>query len=178
MIHKGLIDTLFLMVLVTTTCFVILLVLPSILWIWTKFSQGPCKIDITRISSAFYACPQAPVTLETVIKPEYIPLTSDHTLFTLLAANDTNTGLQIQELLALAASQGSSTITINGSSYDVSQIVKIKLDYLASNSNYNFIFESTPPIQIGNNGISPQFFSTTSVTLPDMTKVRAMLILP
>src|SRR5438309_10265788 len=172
---KGLIDSIILGVLVTVTCFIIILVLPNILWIWTRFSQGPCKVDIAA-KLIFYACPQAPVTLETVFKPEYIPLTADHALFTVLETNDTSTGLQVQELLALAAFQGSDIITLNGNSYNVSKIVESKLDFLVSTFNYNFILVSpietnsssfivSPSIiQIGKNDISPQYFSMTSIT--------------
>src|SRR5438445_152370 len=127
--HRGMLESITLFILVMVTAFVILLVLPNILWVWQRFSQGPCKIDITKL--IFNACPQAPVTLETVIKPEYFPLTSDHALFSLLAANDTSTGgLQIQELLALSAFHNSPTVSYGGQDYDVKSIVKEKLDYL------------------------------------------------
>src|SRR5438445_10656406 len=184
---KGLIDSIILGVLVTVTCFIIILVLPNMLWIWTRFYQGSCKVDIAKL--IFYACPQAPVTLETVFKPEYIPLTADHALFTVLETNDTSTGLQIQELLALAAFQGSDIITLNGNSYNVSKIVESKLDFLVSTFNYKFILvspiETNPSsfivspsiIQIGKYDISPQYFSMTSITLPDLKKTTVMLML-
>ena len=172
--NKGLVDSIVLGVLVVITCFVILLVLPNILWIWTRFAQGACKFDPSHL---FFGCPQAPVTLETVIKPEYIPLTADHMLFTLLSSNDSSTGLQIQELLALSASQVSDTIILNGNSYNVTQIVQGKLDFLRSDFNYNFVVYSNPQIQIGKSDITPQFFSTSSITLPDLSKDKVELIL-
>src|SRR5437867_6979748 len=124
---KGFLEEVVLMILVVVTCFLILFILPNLLWIWQNFSKTVCSFQIGVING----CPKPPVTLETIIKPEYIPLTADHALFSLLDSKDRTTGLEIQEILALATNQKSKTVTISGSTYDLDLIVQQKMNVLA-----------------------------------------------
>jgi hypothetical protein len=121
--RKGeMFSTIVLSVLIIFTFAFLILILPNMLYGWQSVNQA---LGL-----------RPPMTVQVVIKPEHIPLTADHTLFSLLASTDTTTGLQVQDLLAYASFYGNKQFKINGVDVDVNQIVSQKMNFLTDKSYY------------------------------------------
>lgn len=133
-----------------------------------------------------------PIIFDVVVKPEYIPLLADHSLYTLLSSTDEGTGKQVQELLAYSAFQGKTSIDISGKGkVDVEKIVDEKMKFILPDKEYNLVIQGTS-INLGNNNLgittnvpspqsttaSTQTYSSKSVstiTLPNLKKVEVIL---
>jgi len=188
---KGtLVATLILFVLVIITCFFILLILPNLLWAWQ--------------TAAGYVHAKGPVTVQVVIRPEHVPLTADHALFSLLSSTDNTTGKSFQELLAYAVYYGNTKFTIDGVDVNVERIIDSRMRFLVPDKDYYLEvakeYRETPSdIRIGNQNFRfnfteeielcgatstltlftppAKYMSRTTLTRPDLDKTNVILYL-
>lgn len=122
---------------------------------------------------------RSPIETEIVVKSVYLPLLADRALYSLLSTKDLQTGLQISELLAYAAyyKKTSFQLNVDGQTFDVNveKIVDTNMKFLAKGKEYKL--EVGESLQLGNKKIVSKFTSLTTLTLPDLKKVKLTLYL-
>ncbi|MCS7106227.1 MAG: hypothetical protein NZ942_02845, partial [Candidatus Aenigmarchaeota archaeon] len=140
----------------------------------------------------------APATVKVSINPLHIPLTADHALFTLLASTETKTNKQIQELLAYGAAEKNKKINVNGNDIDLDEIIKRKMEIIVPNKIYYIAVRDGKEnvLEFGNPEIETEEFnpcnfgsmltyfdfggrysSTTTLTLPNLQRLRVILVI-
>lgn len=156
-------------VLIIIICYLILFFLPNILYLWKGVTEVPI------VGGAFLP----PATLVVVLEPLYLPLTGDHTLFTLLHTTEETTGLEIQELLAYAVYSGSPIVTANGKTVDVKDAIQKEMKFIIPEGSmgYNLVVisEDAKIFSVGTRDFETKYFSSTTLTLPDLRKVEVYL---
>jgi hypothetical protein len=140
---SGTIPTLLMFVVIVLTSLLIFLVLPNMISIWNAscdvVSQTISTITLQNVKNA---CTKSPVQIEVVIKPEYLPLTSDHALRSLLQTTDEGSGKTVQELLAYAVENKKATFSLDGKSIDVEKVVDKEMNSLLPDRQYNLVVKS------------------------------------
>lgn len=129
---------------------------------------------------------KSPILLETVIVPEYQPLSSDHALFSLLYSTDQKTKKTIHELLAYSVSYGKYNFQVDGVDVDVEETVKEKMVFFYPKKEY-FILFPQQQMFLGSSSVSLSHCSnligvfectsgaTSTITLPDLKKAEVQL---
>jgi len=173
---KGLFVATFIAFIISIiTAFIIFLILPNILAVWQFVTGHP------------------PILINIVVKPEYIPLTADHGLYSLLSSTDDQTGKSVQELLAYAAMNSNTSFVLKekGKVFDVDlkKIVESKMQFILPDFDYNLVV--TNRFSIGNEFLGQtktsqnpaeqskpvKSKSTSTITLPDLSKVEVKLFI-
>ncbi|MFH0710996.1 MAG: hypothetical protein V1944_00290 [Candidatus Aenigmatarchaeota archaeon] len=184
---SGTIPTLVIFVVVIVTSFLVFLVLPNIISVW----ESSCDFVSDAVSTITFqqvknACTKSPVQIEVVIKPEYLPLTADHALRSLLETTDSASGKQVQELLAYGVMNKNAKFSLEGNEIDLEKIMDQKMNSLLPDKEYNLVVKSGL-LNFGNPslaevrsesleaGMFPQYRSTTTLTTPDLKKVQVVL---
>jgi hypothetical protein len=145
--------------LVVVTSFIIYLTLPNIIAAWET------------------ATGKSPITVKVVMTPEFLPLTADHTLRALLASTDDQTGMQVQELLAYAAKEKNTNFNLaDGKSVDLEKVIDKKINFLVPEMDYNIVVIDKN-IDIGNKKFASKFRSSSTITLPDLSRAEVILYL-
>jgi len=172
---KGILVTTFVaFILSVITAFIIFLILPNILAVWQFITGHP------------------PILINIVVKPEFIPLTADHSLYSLLSSTDEQTGKSVQELLAYAAMNRNTSFVLkeNGKSFniDLKKIVDSKMKFLLPDFDYNLVVTNrfsigneylgqTPPSNQAEQLKKVKSRSSSTITLPDLSKVEVKLFI-
>jgi hypothetical protein len=190
---SGTIPSVVIFVCIVVTSMIVFLILPNVIAVW----DATCDIVSNTISTVTFqqvknACTKSPVQIEVIIKPEYLPLTADHTLRSLLESTDSSSGKQIQELLGYAVVNKKSTFSLDGKNIDLEQIIDQKMSVLSENKDYylnvknGVLIYGDPNIgevvrpaksEAGNIKIYQTYKSSTTLTTPDMKKVQVVLII-
>ena len=189
---SGTIPTLVIFVAVVALSFIILLILPNVYAAWS----GACDFTSTVVSTVTFnsiqnICTKSPIQIEAVIKPEYLPLTADHALLSLLESTDSASGKQIQELLAYGVLNGKSTFSLDGKNIDLNKVIDEKMNSLLPNRDYYLVIKSgllsfgnknivqTQPTQpqqrLGTKEPVDQYRSSTTLTSPDLKKIQVVM---
>ncbi len=163
------------------------MLLPNFLWGW-------------QYASGFtFGILHAPVTVKVVLHPLYSPLTADHALFTLLGSTDKQTNKQIQELLAYGALEGNKRIVVDGNEVDLEELIKSKMNaILPAGKTYYLAVrrEKENVLEFGTSEIETEkyepcniesmltyfnlggsYASTATLTLPNLEKLRVILVI-
>jgi hypothetical protein len=105
--------------------------------------------------------------IEIVVKPEYFPVLADHALISLLEVTDENTGKSIQELLAIAVSEGSKSITVDGETVDLESIIDEEMEFMLPDKNYRLL---AGYLEFGKQDLGLEQFSVTEIRLSNLRK--------
>jgi len=188
---SGTIPTLIIFVVVVVTALLVFLVLPNIISVWEAscdfISDAISTVTLQQVKNA---CTKSPVQIDVVVKPEYLPLTADHALRSLLETTDRGSGKQVQELLAYAVLNQKATFSLDGKNIDLQKIIDEKMNFLLPGKQYNLVVKSgllnfgnqnlaelsseTPQDQVGK---LPKYRSSTTLTTPDLKKVQVVLLI-
>ena len=172
---KGQLPTTFIaFILSIITALIIFLILPNILAAWEFITGHP------------------PILIDVVVKPEQIPLTADHTLYSLLSSTDEQTGKSVQELLAYGAMYRNTSFVLKdeGKSFnvDLKTIVDSKMKFILKDFDYNLVVVNRFGIGNENLGVTltssqgttkqiktVKSRSSSTITLPDLSTVNVVL---
>lgn len=163
-------------ILVALTTLIIIFTLPNILSVYKTLTGS------------------SPIVIDVIFKPEYIPLSADHALFTLLSSTDPKTGKQIQELFAYAVAQGKTSFDLSTDGHktnvNLENTVDGMMEFILPNNKYEIVVKNTN-IDIGNKGLAAagsasrsetssnqEIYvakSTTTLTLSNLKKVEVIL---
>ena len=105
--------------------------------------------------------------IEIVVKPEYFPVLADHALMSLLEVTDEDSGKSIQELLAIAVSEGSETITVNDQTIDLESMIDEEMKFMLPDKNYRLVVGS---LEFGKEGSGLDQFSVTEIRLTNLRR--------
>ena len=188
---SGTIPTLVIFVVIAVTSLLIFLILPNILSVW----EASCDLlssslkPITIPLNIKNPCTKSPVQIYVVVKPEYLPLTADHALRSLLESTDLDSGKQVEELLAYGVLNGKATFSLENKNVDLEKIIGQKMNSLLPDRDYNLIVKSGL-LNFGNQNLPnlenemsrdqykiPQYRSSTTLTTPDLKKVQVILFI-
>lgn len=110
--------------------------------------------------------------IEIVVKPEYFPVLADHALISLLEVTEEDTGKSLQELLAIAVSEGSKTITVDGQTINLENMIDEQMKFILPDKNYRIVIGY---LDFGKRDLGEEQFSVTQIRLPDLKKVDVYL---
>lgn len=179
---SGTIPTLIIFVIIMVTSLFVFLVLPNIISVWNASCDALSNVVSTiTLNSVKNACTKSPVQIIVVVKPEYLPLTTDHALRSLLESTDSNSGKSVQELLGYGVFNKNTVYNLNGNSVDLTKIIDDDMNVLLPDKDYNLVVNSGL-LNFGNQnlaqlslGSTTVYHSSTTLTTPDLHKVQVVL---
>lgn len=117
-------------------------------------------------------------TIDIVLKPKYFSNIPDHALRSLLLVSEETTNKSMQELLSLAASQGSKEVKVNLTmpslertelTVDIEHVIEKEVKFLVPGRDY---YVTAGSLEFGTVKIKESYCSKTKITLPRSLEER------